>query len=104
MIEPAAYGVATCFGPNTQNFRDVVELLLNNQAAVRVSTGDELTAFVRRCLENPHYATELGHNAESIVRAEQGATTSTWRLIRQHLPGAISIDTEVAKDRGLISG
>ena len=97
MIEPAAYGVATCFGPNTQNFRDVVELLLNNQAAVRVSTGDELTAFVRRCLENPHYATELGHNAESIVRAQQGATTSTWRLIRQHLPGAISIDTEARK-------
>ncbi len=23
MIEPAAYGVATSFGPNTQNFRDV---------------------------------------------------------------------------------
>ena len=69
MIEPAAYGVATCFGPNTQNFRDVVELLLNNLAAVRVNSGDELTAFVRRCLENPHYATELGHNAEAIVRA-----------------------------------
>ena len=27
MIEPAAYGVATCFGPNTQNFRDVVAML-----------------------------------------------------------------------------
>ena len=52
MIEPAAYGVATCFGPNTQNFRDVVELLLNNGAAVRVNSGEELTTFVRRCLCN----------------------------------------------------
>src|SRR5690606_20883116 len=28
MIEPAAYGVATCFGPNTRNFRDIVAALL----------------------------------------------------------------------------
>ena len=35
MIEPAAYGVATSFGPNTQNFRDVVEMLLGRDAAVR---------------------------------------------------------------------
>ena len=28
MIEPAAFGVATSFGPNTQNFRDVVAALL----------------------------------------------------------------------------
>src|SRR4029079_13206579 len=81
MIEPAAYGVATCFGPNTQNFRDVVELLLSNQAAVRVNSGEELTAFVRRCLEDPHFAVELGRSAESIVRVHQGATISTWGLI-----------------------
>ena len=28
MIEPAAYGVAACFGPNTRNFRDVVQMLV----------------------------------------------------------------------------
>ncbi len=92
MIEPAAYGVATCFGPNTQNFRDVVELLLNNQAAVRVSSGEELTGFVRRGLEKPDFVAELGHNAESIVCAQQGATTSTWCLIRQHLQSAIEME------------
>jgi 3-deoxy-D-manno-octulosonic-acid transferase len=27
MLEPAAYGVATCFGPNTWNFRDIVAAL-----------------------------------------------------------------------------
>ncbi len=88
MIEPAAYGVATCFGPNTQNFRDVVELLLSNQAAVRVSSGEDLSAFVRRCLEDPRHAIELGRNAESIVRAQQGATVSTWHLLRHRLPVA----------------
>ncbi|MGC4007287.1 MAG: glycosyltransferase N-terminal domain-containing protein [Pirellulales bacterium] len=50
MIEPAAYGVATCFGPNTRNFRDVVALLLAADATVVVADGPALTAFVRRCL------------------------------------------------------
>ena len=104
MIEPAAYGVATCFGPNTQNFRDVVELLLNNQAAVRVSSGEELTAFVRRCLENPHYATELGHNAEvdrarSARRNDEHMASDSTTLAGRYLNRNGS-----AKDRGLISG
>jgi 3-deoxy-D-manno-octulosonic-acid transferase len=81
MIEPAAYGVATCFGPNTQNFRDVVELLLAGNAAVRVSTADELTAFVRRCLEDSNYAAALAENAKALVRQQQGATQRTWALV-----------------------
>jgi 3-deoxy-D-manno-octulosonic-acid transferase len=85
MIEPAAYGVAACFGPNTQNFRDVVDLLLSNQAAVRVTTSAELTAFVRRCLEKPPYAAELGRNADVVVRAQQGAAHCTWELLRANV-------------------
>ncbi len=30
MIEPAAYGAAVCFGPNTWNFRHIVALLLGS--------------------------------------------------------------------------
>jgi 3-deoxy-D-manno-octulosonic-acid transferase len=95
MIEPAAYGVATCFGPNTQNFRDVVELLLNNQAAVRVTSGEELIAFVRRCLEKPPFAAELGRNADAVVRAQQGATHSTWELLRANV--SERHDSEITK-------
>ena len=31
MIEPAAYGAAVSFGPNTWNFRDVVGLLVQHR-------------------------------------------------------------------------
>ncbi|HEV3341952.1 MAG TPA: glycosyltransferase N-terminal domain-containing protein, partial [Pirellulales bacterium] len=37
MIEPAAYGAAVCFGPNTRNFRDIVEQMLCERAAVVVA-------------------------------------------------------------------
>ncbi len=36
MIEPAAYGAAVSFGPNTWNFRDIVAAMLARQAAVVV--------------------------------------------------------------------
>jgi 3-deoxy-D-manno-octulosonic-acid transferase len=81
MLEPAGYGVAVCFGPNTWNFRDVVAQLLQRQAAVVVHDQAELTAFVRRCLETPQFALELGQRARALVLEQQGATRRTIDLL-----------------------
>jgi 3-deoxy-D-manno-octulosonic-acid transferase len=81
MIEPAAYGTAVSFGPNTWNFRDIVAALLAHDAAVVVRDGPELTAFVRRCLEDPDYAAELGRRAKMLVAGQLGATERTVRLL-----------------------
>jgi 3-deoxy-D-manno-octulosonic-acid transferase len=86
MIEPAAYGIPVSFGPNTQNFRDVVEMLLGAKAAIRVNDGSELTAFARRCLEDSCFATTLGRNAAAVVQQQQGATSRTWKLLEPLLP------------------
>ena len=63
MIEPAAYGVATCFGPNTRNFRDIVGQLLAAEAAEVVQDPAALTTFVRRALEDARWAHGLGRRA-----------------------------------------
>jgi 3-deoxy-D-manno-octulosonic-acid transferase len=82
MIEPAAYGAAVCFGPNTRNFRDIVAAMLDESAAVVVRDGGELTAFVRRCLEDPAYADSLGGRARALVATQLGATQRTFdRLV-----------------------
>ncbi len=52
MIEPAAYGAAVSFGPNTWNFSDIVSAMLAQNAAVQVADAAELERFVRRCLKN----------------------------------------------------
>lgn len=77
MVEPAAFGVAVCFGPNTRHFRDVVEALLRADGAVVVHDGQELTAFVRQCLEQPETAARLGHRAQAHVRSQLGAAART---------------------------
>ncbi len=81
MIEPAAYGAAVCFGPNTWNFRDIVATLLANDAAVVVQNADELEAFLRRCLGDPSYSATLGARAQELVQGQLGATRRTLELI-----------------------
>jgi 3-deoxy-D-manno-octulosonic-acid transferase len=81
MIEPAAYGAAVSFGPNTRNFRDIVAALLGRKAAVVVKNGRQLTGFVKRCLERPRFADRLGQRAQSFVVRQQGATETTLKLL-----------------------
>jgi 3-deoxy-D-manno-octulosonic-acid transferase len=86
MIEPAAYGCAVSFGPNTQNFRDVVGLLLAADAAVVVHDGAELTAFVEKCLRDSVFATDLGARAQRVVLSQLGATARTVDLLAELFP------------------
>ncbi len=81
MLEPAAYGVATCFGPNTWNFRDIVAQLLKADGAKIVQDRHELEQFVRQSLSNPDSAKQLGARAQQLVLAQQGATKRTIDLL-----------------------
>jgi 3-deoxy-D-manno-octulosonic-acid transferase len=82
MIEPAAYGAAVSFGPNTWNFRDIVAIMLEQQSAVVVQDQNELESFLRRCLTDNAYATELGNRAQALVKSQLGATEKTLNLIK----------------------
>jgi len=81
MVEPAAYGAAVSFGPNTRNFREVVAALLGADAAIVAHDADELETFVRRCLDEPAYAAALGDRARRFVRTQLGATRRTLALV-----------------------
>jgi len=81
MLEPAAYGAAVLFGPNTWNFRDIVEQLLVREAARVVKSPADLTSAVRACLADPVWASELGSRAKFFVATQQGATTRTIELL-----------------------
>lgn len=83
MLEPAAYGAAVLFGPNTWNFRDIVEQLLAHDAARVVRSAEELTAVVRAFLREPASAAEFGRRAMDFVATQQGATARTAELLRQ---------------------
>jgi 3-deoxy-D-manno-octulosonic-acid transferase len=81
MIEPAGYGAAVMFGPNTWNFKDAVELLLGQGGAVVVRDQAELTAKLGEFLADPESARSLGRQAQALVARQHGATGRTVDLI-----------------------
>ena len=82
MIEPAAYGAAVSFGPNTQNFRDIVAQLLAAEAAVVVHDGasspPSSTLPGRR-----HFPQTLGRPPAEFVAGQLGATARTLDLLER---------------------
>jgi 3-deoxy-D-manno-octulosonic-acid transferase len=85
MIEPAGYGAAVLFGPNTWNFKDVVELLVSHDAARVVRSNAELTGRLQELLADPQRAAALGERARVLVTAQSGATSRTVDLLQRLL-------------------
>ncbi|MCA9098165.1 MAG: 3-deoxy-D-manno-octulosonic acid transferase [Planctomycetaceae bacterium] len=85
MIEPAGYGACVMFGPNTWNFRDAVQLLLENGGAVLIPTPEAFTPTVRKSLSDLDLAREIGSWAKRVVLSQQGAADRTVARIAQFL-------------------
>ena len=93
MLEPAGYGSAVSFGPNTRNFADIARRLLDAGGAVRVADAAELQAFVRRCLTDRSAADSLGGVAKEVVERHRCATKRTVAAIND------LVDQPVMKER-----
>ncbi len=81
MIEPCGYGAAVCFGPNTRNFRDVVESLLARSAALVVEDQTSLSATIREWLADRQAAIVQGIAARDFVLSQAGASQQTIDLL-----------------------
>ncbi|AQQ08474.1 3-deoxy-D-manno-octulosonic acid transferase [Sedimentisphaera cyanobacteriorum] len=73
MIEAAALGKFTAFGPHTFNFSESAELLVSAEAAVEVSGGQELADTFRRAAQDPQYRRKTGQAAKELIDANKGA-------------------------------
>ncbi|HMO14027.1 MAG TPA: 3-deoxy-D-manno-octulosonic acid transferase [Pirellulaceae bacterium] len=85
MLEPAACAVATCFGPNTKNFRQIVRILLDAEAVVQLQAPADLAKFIRQCLTDQQFANRLRDNAQLTIARHAGATKTTLLKIEKLL-------------------
>lgn len=81
MIEPCAYGAAVCFGPDTRNFRDVVDSLIAIDAATVVESQRMLTDTLRQWLLDRGLAHRQGRAAREFVLTQTGASRRTVDLL-----------------------
>jgi 3-deoxy-D-manno-octulosonic-acid transferase len=87
MMEAAALGKCTIFGPHTFNFRQTVEVLLQGQGAVQVRDKDDLQKAMEKCLSDPAYAAKIARAGQAVIRQNQGATARTMEVLRRVLTG-----------------
>jgi 3-deoxy-D-manno-octulosonic-acid transferase len=81
MIEAAALGKCTLFGPHTFNFTQTAEALLNERGALLVKDQKELLQTMQKCLLEPDYASEIARKGQEIIRKNQGATAKSIEQI-----------------------
>jgi 3-deoxy-D-manno-octulosonic-acid transferase len=77
MMESAALGKCTLFGPHTFNFRQTVQALLAGGGAIAVNDADALFEAVRRCLTDSAYAQQIAAAGREVIARNQGATQKT---------------------------
>jgi len=87
MIEAAALGKCTIFGPHAFNFKQTVDVLIKDNGAIMVKDKDDLLATMQRCLTEPDYANKIALNGQETIRKNQGATTKAIEQISKFLDG-----------------
>ncbi len=81
MMEPAALGKCTIFGPHTFNFKQTVAALHAGNGAIEVQNADELFDAVQKCLTNKDFAESIAYNGKEVIKQNQGATEKTVEYI-----------------------
>jgi 3-deoxy-D-manno-octulosonic-acid transferase len=84
-IEPAAAAKPVVFGPNMQNFADVVRDFLSKDGAVQVQNAAELERRLAELLANESRRADLGAKASQVVREKLGAINRTTDMIVERL-------------------
>ena len=88
ILEPAIFGKPVVFGPNMQNFKEIADTFLANDAAVQVQTDRELEEALLLLVTDPVRRARLGAAARALVEANRGAKDKTLAVIADLEPPA----------------
>jgi 3-deoxy-D-manno-octulosonic-acid transferase len=88
IIEAAALGKCTIFGPSVYNFQQTADALLAAQGGIMVKDKLELLETMQNCLNEPDFAEKIARNGRNVIRKNQGATKKTIDQIAKFLNNA----------------
>jgi len=85
IIEAAALGKCTIFGPSVYNFQQTADDLLAAQGGIMVKDKQELLETMQKCLNEPDFTKKIARNGQNVIRKNQGATKKTIDHIAKFL-------------------
>ena len=84
-IEPGALGKAMVFGPNMQNFAEIVRRFVAEGGAIQVKDAAELEKALGELLADGSRCEQIGRKALKVVQENLGAIERTVGIIVKHL-------------------
>jgi 3-deoxy-D-manno-octulosonic-acid transferase len=87
LMEPAILGIAPMFGPFNFSFEETVRALLEGGAGLQVGDQEEIYQALKRFLDNPGAAAEMGARARQVILSNRGATDLNFALIEPYISG-----------------
>jgi 3-deoxy-D-manno-octulosonic-acid transferase len=86
ILEPAIFGKPIVFGPHMQNFREIADAFLANEAAVQVQSERDFDEELIALVTDPVRRARMGAAARALVEANRGAKEKTLAIIAELLP------------------
>jgi 3-deoxy-D-manno-octulosonic-acid transferase len=86
ILEPALFGKPIVVGPHMENFGEIVEAFLANNAAIQVRSSGELEDVVGELVRDPVRRASLGAAARALIDTNRGAKERTLAVIRDVVP------------------
>ncbi|MGF1847276.1 3-deoxy-D-manno-octulosonic acid transferase [Vibrio tasmaniensis ZS-17] len=80
-IEPAALKKPCLTGPSYFNFSDIAQQLIQVEALQVIKSHDELSLYILGLIDSPAKSIQMGTNALSVVKQNQGALKKTIGMI-----------------------
>ncbi|HEV8347354.1 MAG TPA: 3-deoxy-D-manno-octulosonic acid transferase [Vicinamibacterales bacterium] len=90
ILEPAVFGKPIVFGPHMQNFKEIADAFVANDAAIQVESDRELDRVLIELVTDPVRRARLGAAARALVEANRGAKDKTLAVIGEILPASSS--------------
>ena len=81
MLEPAAWGIPTLFGPSLHNFREISAQLLQENAAICIQTPAELLPTMQDLLADKDRQQAMGERAKKCIALNAGALQRTLAAV-----------------------
>ncbi|HEY2930463.1 MAG TPA: 3-deoxy-D-manno-octulosonic acid transferase [Acidobacteriota bacterium] len=83
IVEPAFFGKPILFGPYMENFQEIADTFLQQNAAIQVMNPADLTQQMHHLLRNRDVRISMGERASRIISDNRGAAVHTLQEIRE---------------------
>jgi 3-deoxy-D-manno-octulosonic-acid transferase len=86
ILEPALFGKPIVFGPYMENFAEIAEAFIVNDAAIQVRSDRDLDDVIVGLMGDPVRRARLGAAARALIDANRGAKDKTMAVVTTLLP------------------